>query len=252
MTPTEAILLFLAGRGGDAVPQVERIRRAAADPASDPEAAEHLAAFRQKAASLLTLPKVVAATGKYQEKSQAAFHAAVANLSPEAAALLPLPPADPKRADPYFARLVEYLAERYSEQPPPDRSAAESLASSVFSSYLSGGRSAPHLDDPQDPWGLLLEITTRKLTAGADAVRERWRVGGGPDEFVRAFQPAYAAECRALLTATPDEHRAVVAGRLNGRSIDQLVQLTGKSEPFVKAALKAAHNLLRRSYAAAS
>lgn len=241
MTPTEAILLFLAGRS-DGADEVARIRSAAADPEHFPEEAKQLEAFRKTAAGLLSRPKVTAAARQRLEESQAAFHTAVSRLSPEAAALLP-PPSETKRADPYFARLVEYLAERYSDQPPPDRSSEETLASSVFSTYLTASRSAPHLDDPQDPWGLLLEISARKVAAGAD---------DGPDEFVRVIRPAYIAECRALLAATDADQRAIVAGRLAGRTVDQLTQITGRAEPVVKAALKSAHNWLRRTYEAAS
>lgn len=147
---------------------------------------------------------------------------------------------DPAAAGPlwqaFYARLVA-LARRRLRPVPNAVADAEDVALSAFDSFCRGADAGrfPKLDDRDDLWKLLFDLTTKKARGqvryetrakrGGGKVMPASAVGDGADVTdrmaVREPSPAFAAEvadeCRRLLAALPDEHlRQIAVWKMEG------------------------------------
>jgi hypothetical protein len=226
----DAIFEFLSGVAPRPGTAADRVRKAVLNPDADPEAAAALVRFRAAHKDLLQAPRVQTAVREFRQR----LSLGLAESELPLAEPIPDPPRTGWRD--LFDRLVAHCRGEFTgAKSSTPVGSAESLVSTILSSYISGAEAGRYgdLHDPKQIWPVLLEIAARKMK------RKLTPETVADPRFADALGSTLEFSFREV--ARGDRERVILAHTLFGRNPAQIETLTHDFPDDVANVVRALH-----------
>lgn len=237
--PTDAIFEFLGGTAPRPGTAAARVRAAVLNPGTDPDADAALVKFRKAHRDLLEAPRVRSAVAAFQQKMARELADAEAEALPFAEPIPDPPPPPPKPTwRDLFDRLVAHCRAEFGRATataPAPVGTAESLVSTILSSYIAGAEAGRYraLHDPQQLWPVLLEIAARKMKQKLTAATV------ADARFADVMSAVLEFTFRDV--AKDDARRLVLVHALFGREPKEIEKRTGQLTEDVASVVRTLH-----------